>query len=383
MTSFKYFCGFIFCLLSISGFTQKAEKIYSIVRVMKPNNYYLEQIALWKKEIDKNPKNADAWFNYYRAHRYAQIGQENDSVAIPQRFSRLEKVVQELEANIPNTFEANFVKWSNAYNNEEYFPYLQKAYQIDSNRYETYPDWVNHYEMTRNMEMKEVFLKKWYESGNASQGLLNYNYNTLISLKPNAILITGGDNDTYFAWMLQAVFGIRKDVTVINTALLTLNQKYSEYLAKELKAPIEWTKYQDLEAYPKVFLKKLSENKLGRPVYTAVTAYEAFTKPFTDKLYLIGLAYQYSETNIDNIAYLKKSLEKDYALDYLNICFADDPYKTVVPYMNTSYIIPMLALYQHYLSSQELERANYWKNKVKIVAEKGNRVNDLKEYFKD
>ena len=26
---------------------------------------------LWEKEIKKNPKNADAWYNYYKAIRYA------------------------------------------------------------------------------------------------------------------------------------------------------------------------------------------------------------------------------------------------------------------------------------------------------------------------
>jgi hypothetical protein len=63
----------------------------------------------------------------------------------------------------------------------------------------------------------------------------------LNSVAKNALLFTGGDNDTYVMWYLQEAKGVRKDVIVININLLGL-RRYVKMLDKSYNGNVFSTK---------------------------------------------------------------------------------------------------------------------------------------------
>lgn len=358
--------------LFMHAFAQKPEPVLSFAKVSKPVSWYKTQAAAWKKEFEKNPKNAPAWYYHYRALRNLIYNDTTDHRTHEEKNKDLTQHIDRMEKAVPNSYEFNLTKWMNGGNNFKYLPYLKKAMELGEGRTEYLCDVLVWAEGERNIEKRNTYARKWLESGDVSPGLLYYNYNVLIGLPQNAIVFTGGDNDTFPAWVLQAQ-GVRPDVLVLNAYLLHLTD-YRQRIFSEIGVDqLDLYKDEDhnlergkLEKFETNLIPHVAANRKNRPVFVALTTSgsEAYIKNISDKLFLTGLAYAFSNQPLDNMALLRKNFEQKYALDYLDKVFYNDISQTMVHHANGNYLIPMLKLYEHYSASGESQRAEWIRTKL-------------------
>ena len=126
-----------------------------------------------------------------------------------------------------------------------------------------------------------LFLPAWmlgqnYDDHDRSgrQGVSDYAANLLESLEPDAILFTNGDNFTFPLWWAQEVMGIRRDVTVINTAYLG-----TSWYVERLRIPGDGRKGLEMTAPPGIFktekFKYMSFDRNSDSTIAALPAREA------------------------------------------------------------------------------------------------------------
>lgn len=78
----------------------------------------------------------------------------------------------------------------------------------------------------------------------------DFGRNMLETLPPDAILFTGGDNDTYPLWDMQAVEKVRTDVTVLNLSLLNTSWFLQNLMKRQPDFPIGLTEDQIAQLHP-------------------------------------------------------------------------------------------------------------------------------------
>jgi hypothetical protein len=384
----KLIAVFLFCSRIISA--QNPEPIYSFAKVSKSVSYYKEQKIAWQNELNKNPKNAFAWYNYYRVNRNIFRTDHTDNRTLAEKSKIEKQIVDDMEKQVPNSFEYNLCRWMIGGNSFEYISYLKKAEELGAGRTEHLSDMLGWGEVERNLDRRNKYAKKWYESGEMSPGFLYYNYNVIAGLKQNAIIITNGDNDTYPIWLLQAAKEIRKDVTVLNTSLLLIDG-YRNKIFKELAIPdwdfrsvkLDSIKIFSLKNYQNEIVKHIASNKNNYPVYVNLSCGNEFTSAIQENLYLTGLAYEYSSTQIDNMAILQKNFEQVYTLDYLENYFYVDASDPIVKLLNGNYVVPMIKLYEHYRLSGDIQKAEKMKKTILTISKTCGQEKEIIDYFKN
>lgn len=364
-------------------FAQKAETVYGFAVDRHDEQWYMQQLELWKSETAKNAKNAVAWYNYYNAAR-ALRNLLYDNKEKQKKYRELcSEIPEKALKQLPESFEANHMMWREGGNDKALFPYLEKANRISPDDPRAAEDLATWYEVAGNKREYSHFCKVMYATGNRRWELINWGYNMLAETDPNAVIFTAGDNDTYVAWMVQEAKGFRKDVRIVNMSLMMIDS-YRDGLLKELgmkpmddRLGDDWTHERYVEMREKI-LRHFMENNEKHPVYVAVSAVRN-AEQFSDHLYVTGLCYKYSESSFDNIAHIVRNFEHRFLLDYLRMSFAESIGQSIVDQINGCYIPAMVQLYEYYRNSEQQERLAALKPLLVDVSRKAGQWEDVRK----
>jgi hypothetical protein len=195
-----------------------ASPVNSIRNERKAKDWYTGQANLWQERVNNNLHDPSAWRYYYLATCYS--GQSTIDI------------IQKMAKYVPNSYEylylSNYQKGASGYDTA----IMDQALKLKPNSAEILLQYLIHSEVTGNMSDLAEYAGRLYKLDFLNSAVLDYNYNLLVSTKPNAIVFTMDDMDTYPGFILQQAVGIRKDVNVINSSLIYIY----EYLDHKLKA---------------------------------------------------------------------------------------------------------------------------------------------------
>jgi hypothetical protein len=375
----------IFSMLCLNfSFAQKLETVHSFAREIKDVSWYQTQQKLWKEEVDKNKTNGEAWLNYFRATRaltYFLPNEESDlkkSDEIRKKYSELsQSIVDECYKTIPNSFEANFMQsiHQNIFGKE----FLLKANEINPNDPRIFDAMMIHYETLQQENEFSNYCRKMFQYNVLPASILNWGYNVLSELDENAVLFTAGDNDTYACWMVQQTKNFRKDVQIINTSLITVDE-YRNLIFNKLNIPslalsIMESKESEYDKNVAKIFKHIIENQ--KSVYAAASAVHSFEKDYESELFLTGLAYKFSKENIENTAIIRRNYEKRYLLDYIKQSFSFNIGDQISNEFNSMYLPSMLKLYNSYKESEEFTKLKDLEALILMISEKSGQKDEI------
>ena len=356
--------------LFLPAMTVEPQQIISITQELHEMTYYESQAEAWQLEVENSPQDANAWMNYYLASRIVNI------LTPDQNPVNLQAIYEDLSGHIADTYEYHYLSYLNGGTDPNLEAHIYKAYEMDPQRPEAYSHLIKIHTIKGDMDEAARINEQWLKTGAISQGILNWNYNALIALDENAILLTHGDNDTYPSWMLQQVHKVRPDVKIMNIYLLR-DRTYADRVFLESGLPVFPSEGDLVWENDLVPLVDHIFQHASRAVYINVTLPKRIRDNYKEVLYTVGLAFKYSPVSFDNITALKNNFENKFLIDYLKVGFSYDKSASVLASLNVNYLPSFVSLYKYYLRSEEEDRAEEIKAVIENIGKASGREEEL------
>lgn len=376
----------LFCLGMFNLSAQTPQKILGIAKEQKTASYYETQTELWKKETTKTPQNAHAWHQYYKAKRaYLQLtypevwaGTQNEI------FGKLQPIIDESKKHIGDKFEYYLMQSDNTIEDNS-IDFLKKAYAIDPNRLEAYEGLLIHYIRTFDDKKATEIAQRMLKENYYSNANLMWNYNTLQTIKKGGVFVSNGDMDAFPKWVLQYGMGIRKDVLVANKWVLATKEKYRQRVFKDLGIK-DLVKEKDtpMGAYVNDLTIHILKNSQKAAYMGCGSDINLFKSAgIADRMYMVGLAFEYAAQEFDNLAVIEKNFEEKYNLDYLKSNFQQHSEDGMVKgMMNLTYLPSLFKLKKHYEETKQSNKVDFYDKIINKIAEESGRKEEVLSWYK-
>lgn len=355
-------------VLRASGQT-KAEEIKSPIVSEQDADYYAVQTDLWRDIARSNPKDEQAWKNYFRAAWYKKWYNKADTTA--------NDVLREMEKAVPGSYIYNYACYRKYMGMEESHLYARAAMKqlpetMDQNDYDI---WFCYAAQVGDEENMERIAKRYYNSGLYSPYVLQYNYNELQGMEENGIYIGNGDAILIPKWIVQYAKGLHRDKAIVCMSFLALKH-YREYIFRKLGVEMPEFKEAKTQAdYDENVFRAVEALRKGtkRPTYFSSFNGVEINKPWEDKLYNEGLTLKYSDKPYDNFAVKRSNVEERYLLEYLIESFSPNKWDSGNR-LNANYVVMLSDLLDYYKKNNQ--KRYKWLRKLLLSALNGSEIEE-------
>jgi hypothetical protein len=355
-------------VLRASGQT-KAEEIKSPIVSEQDADYYAVQTGLWRDIARSNPKDEQAWKNYFRAAWYKKWYNKADTTA--------NDVLREMEKAVPGSYIYNYACYRKYMGMEESHLYARAAMKqlpetMDQNDYDI---WFCYAAQVGDEENMERIAKRYYNSGLCSPYVLQYNYNELQGMEENGIYIGNGDAILIPKWIMQYAKGLHRDKAIVCMSFLALKH-YREYLFRKLGVEMpEFKEAKTQTDYDENVFRAVEALRKGtkRPTYFSSFNGVEINKPWEDKLYNEGLTLKYSDKPYDNFSVKRSNVEERYLLEYLIESFSPNKWDSGNR-LNANYVVMLSDLLDYYKKNNQ--KRYKWLRKLLLSALNGSEIEE-------
>jgi hypothetical protein len=304
---------------------------------------------------DMHPIEALQLFDQLRLERVNALAGQQGVLTENDRRSYMEKA-EAIERIAPNSFEAHMARFYAEFPSTASFQHLDRAFMRDPARHELIgPKLADALRRNHSLELTQ-WARKMRDQGQMAAGLYSFADDLFNSIEKDGVIFTAGEMDTYPLLTRQYADGRRRDVLVIDQRLLgdpAYRQRIWERTSASGSVPTSENGFIAALANStdrQIFLSPaLGRDRIGLP---------------QEKLYVVGLTLQYSNSPLNNIDKLEERWKK------MSRTAEAGP-------LSKNYLLPGIVLLKHYRDAEDESNAMRVETELRALATKLNATQEL------